>query len=316
MTSTRHHLGSLPVAPLALGAMNFGTTVDPAAAFECLDAARELGVTFWDTANNYAFWQGTGDESETVLGDWFTDRGPAARDEIVLATKLGARPAPGFADFAHAEGLSAAAIRSQLTGSLQRLRTDHVDVLYAHIDDPAVPLAETLGEFGALVEEGLVREVAASNLHAPRLAEALAVPIAHPYRALQQRFTYLPVDPAVDITPHIALDDETIDVATAADVTLIGYSPLLSGAYTRADRPLPEQYLTPQLQDRLAALAAAAGSTGLDVGQLVLAWMTQRSTAVIPVVGVSTPQQVQAAWTAVTRALPDDLLNTLDAARR
>nr|WP_295697204.1 aldo/keto reductase [Lapillicoccus sp.] len=79
-----------------------------------------------------------------------------------------------------------------MTGSLRRLRTDHLDLLYAHLDDPTVALDETLGVFGELVDEGLVREIGASNLTAERLQNALSVPARHPYRTLQQRFTYLP----------------------------------------------------------------------------------------------------------------------------
>ena len=82
----RHHIGSLAVPARALGTMYFGTTLDASAAFECLDVAVDVGATFWDTANNDAFWAGgNGDESETVIGDWFTARGPAARDRVTLA---------------------------------------------------------------------------------------------------------------------------------------------------------------------------------------------------------------------------------------
>lgn len=75
MTTREHRIGSLNVPPLALGTMYFGTTVAPDTARECLDAADGLGARFWDTANSYAFWAGgDGDDSETVLGDWSTER--------------------------------------------------------------------------------------------------------------------------------------------------------------------------------------------------------------------------------------------------
>lgn len=184
---TPHRFGSLAVPPMAVGTMYFGTTVSAQAAFACLDVAAEVGATFWDTANNYAFWAGgRGDESETVLGDWFASRGSAARARVTVASKVGARPLPGHADLDHVQGLSARAVREQVTDSLQRLRTDHLDVLYAHLDDPTVPLEETLGVFGELVEEGLVREIGASNLTADRLQHALGVPGNHRcYRGLQ-----------------------------------------------------------------------------------------------------------------------------------
>lgn len=316
MTTRQHKIGSLAVPPLALGTMYFGTTVAPAVAAECLDAADGVGARFWDTANNYAFWAGgDGDESETVLGDWFAARGSAARDRIVLATKIGARPLPGYSDLEHVAGLAAPAIREQVTGSLRRLRTDRIDVLYTHIDDRDVPVEETLGALGELVTQGVVREVAASNLTAPRLREALAVETTHPYRALQQRFTYLVADPDADTSPQVVLDAATEHAADAADVTLVGYSPLLSGAYTRADRPLPSEYDNDRTAGRLSLLRARAGEVGLDAGQLVLAWMGQRNIPVIPIVGVSGAEQVRSAWEAVTTDLSDGLLAELDDAR-
>lgn len=312
---TTHHVGSLAVSAVALGTMHFGTRVDAQAAMACLDVAAEVGATFWDTANNYAFWAGSGDESETVIGDWFSSRGPAARERITLASKVGARPRPGHADLDHVQGLSARAVRDQVTGSLQRLRTDHLDVLYAHIDDPTVALAETLGVFGELVEEGLVREIGASNLPAERLQESLCVPANHRYRVLQQRFTYLPIKPGVATAPQVVLDPATESIASAAEVTLVGYSPLLSGAYTRNDRPLPADYSTQESRHRLDALRSVADEVGLDPGQVVLAWMNQRPTPVLPIVGVSRPEQVRLAWHAVTQVLPDHLIARLDAAR-
>lgn len=116
--------------------MYFGTTVDERHAFALLDHYVGNGGRLVDTANNYAFWAegGTGNESEQVLGRWMAARGN--RDDVVLATKLGARPRPGSHSLDDVEGLSAAAIRDQVQGSLRRLGTDQLDVLYAHIDDP------------------------------------------------------------------------------------------------------------------------------------------------------------------------------------
>ncbi len=311
--TTTHRIGSLPVPALALGTMYFGTTVSTDSAFACLDTAADLGATFWDTANNYAFWAGgTGDESETVVGDWFAARGQAAREQVTLASKVGARPVPGHADLDHVQGLSAPAVREQVTGSLRRLRTDRLDLLYAHVDDTSVPLEETLGVLGELVDEGLVREVGASNLTADRLRDAVAVAPTHPYRALQQRFTYLPTAPGADTGPQVVLDAGTEEVASAAEVTLAGYSPLLSGAYTRDDRPLPTEYGTPRSRRLLEELRAVADEVGLDAGQVVLSWMTRRDTPVLPVVGVSRPEQVGSAWAAVTHPLPRETVVRLD----
>jgi aryl-alcohol dehydrogenase-like predicted oxidoreductase len=153
------------------------------------------------------------------------------------------------------------------------------------------------------------------NLTADRLQEALRTPSGHRYRALQQRFTYLPIRPGADTAPQVVLDLETERIASSAEITLVGYSPLLSGAYTRTDRPLPADYSTQDSRRRLDALRSVADEVGLDPGQVVLAWMNQRPTPVLPIVGVSRPEQVHSAWHAVTHVLPDHLIARLQAAR-
>jgi aryl-alcohol dehydrogenase-like predicted oxidoreductase len=142
------------VSVLSLGAMRFGTATDEAASFAILDRYVEAGGTFIDTADNYAFWaNGTqGGESEELLGRWRRSRGVG--DEIVIATKLGARPlAPGTGYTDNAEGLSARVIRESAERSRDRLGMARLDLLYAHIEDPAVPLAETVEAFAVLVAE-------------------------------------------------------------------------------------------------------------------------------------------------------------------
>jgi aryl-alcohol dehydrogenase-like predicted oxidoreductase len=151
-------------ASLSLGTMRFGTATDEATSFAILDRYVEAGGTFIDTADNHAFWaSGTqGGESEELLGRWRRSRGVG--DEIVIATKLGARPlARGTSYIDNAEGLSAAVIRESAERSRHRLGLDRLDLLYAHIEDPAVPLAETVEAFAALVAEGTVGLLGVSN---------------------------------------------------------------------------------------------------------------------------------------------------------
>src|ERR1700761_8812952 len=126
--------------------MHFGTATDEATSFAILDRYVEAGGTFIDTADSYGYWfnGGQGGESEELLGRWRRSRGVG--DEIVIATKLGARPlAPGTTFIDNPEGLSAGVIRESAERSLDRLGLSRLDVLYAHIEDPAVPLAETGG---------------------------------------------------------------------------------------------------------------------------------------------------------------------------
>jgi aryl-alcohol dehydrogenase-like predicted oxidoreductase len=315
-TGARFTLAGTPVPPMALGAMYFGTRVPTPRAHDLLDRATDLGATFVDTANNYAFWEpgGTGDESETCLGAWFATRG--ARDRVLLATKVGARPAHPGGDLSDAIGLSAQAVRSQVEDSLRRLRTDHVDVVYAHFDDRSVALAETVEAFQDLVFRGLARAIAASNITGDRLRAAVDIAGDGPrYAAVQNRFTYL--RPCADLAPHVPLDEHVAAQARGREVLPVAYAVLLEGAYTRPDRPLPTAYGDrTRNADALAALDKAAKDSDLDAGQTVLAWMTQRPEPVLPIVGVSRVDQLTSAWKAVHTPLSTSALDTLERSRR
>src|SRR5215470_10201250 len=132
------------VSVLSLGAMLMGSRTDEATSFAILDRFVEAGGTFIDTSGNYAFWvHGTqGGESEELLGRWRRSRGIG--DEIVIATKVGARPlAPSTGFRAALDGLSAKAIRESAERSMSRMGVSRLDLMYAHVEDPAVPLSET-----------------------------------------------------------------------------------------------------------------------------------------------------------------------------
>src|SRR5882757_10098199 len=157
----------LSVHPLCLGGNVFGASADQDQSFEVLDAYQAAGGNFIDTSDSY-LWRMPGNyggESETIIGNWLTARGNRA--DIVVATKVGSCP--------DHPGLSAENIAVAAEESLRRLRTDYIDLYYAHRDDPDTPLEETLGAFDALVRAGKVRYIAASNYSAPRLAEALRI---------------------------------------------------------------------------------------------------------------------------------------------
>ena len=114
---------------------------------------------------------------------------------------------------------------------------------------------------------------------------------------------------------QVLLDEETVVVARDAGVSLLGYSPLLSGAYTRTDRELPEGFRHSGTQSALSALHDAADAHGLDAGQMVLAWMIQRTDPVIPVVGVSSREQLISAAQAVSTHIEPRVLDALDHTR-
>lgn len=306
----------LAVSALCLGTMYFGTTVDEQSAFAVLDRFVEAGGTFIDTANTHSFWVpgGTGVESEELLGRWLASRG--VRDQVVLATKVGALPdPPGAAWPEHAEGLSRE-VRAQATASMRRLGTDHLDVYYAHIEDRRTPLHDTVTTFASLVTDGVVRVTGCSNHAAWRVAQAREIARAEGlpgFTCVQQRHTYLRPRAGADFGANPHISDEMLDYAREeSDMTVLGYSVLLSGAYTRSDRPLPEQYDHEDSGRRLAVLADVARELGATPNQVVLAWLLGGDPPVLPVLGVSSVSQLDECLGAVGLVLDDELRQRLD----
>ena len=252
----------LRAAPVALGAMNFGTTTSKEAAFAVLDAYRDLGGNFVDTSNNYAHWAGTGDESETVLGEYFVSRG--CRDEIVLATKV------GFDRHGKGQGLKKEQIEYWIDESLRKLKTDYIDLYYAHTDDPTTPLEETMEAFQRLVEKGKVRTLGGSNYDTWRFAEANAL-AKTPYTVMQQSFTYLypRYEKAPDYTFNEPVDRQRLRYLESKDIPLVAYSCLAKGGY-EDDSRLPKNLIA---GERLDFLRQMAKEKGVSPSALAVAWM-------------------------------------------
>ncbi|MFF7212713.1 aldo/keto reductase [Streptomyces sp. NPDC008238] len=314
------------VSTLCLGALPFGTTVDEATSFAILDRFTEAGGTFVDTANNYACWVdgATGDESELLLGRWLRSR--RARDRVVLATKVGARPDPARGtrwigddgDLGNAEGLAGHVVRAGLRDSLRWLGTERVDVHYAHIDDPRVPLEETVEAFAGLVADGSAGTLGVSNHATGRIAEArrIAAERGLPgYRVVQQRHTYLRPRPGARFGVQRHADAGLLAYAGgAADLDVTAYSTLVHGACTRGDKELPEQYRHEGTPRRLRVLREVARETGATPHQVVPAWLLGGDVPVLPVLGVSSVAQLDELLPAADLVLAPELRARLDAA--
>jgi aryl-alcohol dehydrogenase-like predicted oxidoreductase len=317
------------VSVLCLGAMLFGTVTDEPTSFAILDRFVEGGGTFIDTSNNYAFWMtgSQGGESEALLGRWRRSRG--VDDEVVIATKLGARPRTAglsFTDTArpeHVDGLSAAAIRESAERSREALGTSRLDLLYAHVEDPTVPLAETVEAFAGLVAEGTVGLLGVSNHRAWRVerARSLAAAAGLPgYEILQYHHSYL--RPRADLPGRRSQDggegvltgDLLSYLRAEPGLTAVAYSPLLRGAYIRADKPLDADFDHAGTPARLAALRAVADETGASANQVVLAWLLSNDVPIIPLVGASSVAQLDESLAAVDLELTADQRDTLDSA--
>ncbi len=299
------------VSAVCLGAMLFGSSTDRAASFQILDQYVDAGGSFVDTANIYAWWVGgcRGGESETLLGEWMRLR--ANRPRMFIATKVGFEY-PGVE-----RGLRADQIAAECEKSLRRLGTDYVDLYYAHVDDRATPLEETLEAFDRLVQAGKVRFIGASNFLAWRLAEARWVSRVHgwaQYCCIQQRHTYLRPQPGASFDPQIVANEDLFDLCRSQGVTLLAYSPLLGGAYTRPDRPLDPQYRATDTQASLEALRAVALETGATPNQVVLAWLMASDPPAIPLVAGSTMDQIHEDLGALRLSLSPEQMERLTAA--
>lgn len=297
---------------IALGTILLGSRVDEQNSFAILDRFVEAGGTMLDTANNYPYWIDgcTGDESELAIGAWLAARNN--RDQVFISTKVGARPTGSGPD-----GLSAGAIARGIEGSLDRLRTDHVDLYWSHVEDRSVPLEETLGAFDRVVREGKALSLGASNLPTWRLERARALANANgwtPYTHVQLRHSYVRPRPGAKLPEggHVQASDELLGyVHTEQDLTLWAYSTLISGAYTPA-KQLPEAYDHPGTTARLKVLHEVAAQVGATVNQVVLAWLI--ADGHVPIVGVSSMAQLEEAIAAADVKLDDATLARLDAA--
>jgi aryl-alcohol dehydrogenase-like predicted oxidoreductase len=293
------------VSVLGLGAHYFGTLTDEATSFAILDRYVEAGGTFIDTADNYAFWvNGTqGGESEELLGRWRRSRGVG--QEVVIATKVGARPlAPGTSFIDNAEGLSARVIRESAQRSRDRLGVSRLDLLYAHIDDPKVPLAETVEAFAGLVAEGTVGLLGVSNHWAWQVEKARSAAAAAGlpgYEVLQYQHSYLrprtdlPGSRSPDGMPGLLSSDLLSYLRAEPRLAVVAYAALLRGGYVRQDKLEAAEfaeYRHPGTPARLAALREVARDAGATVSQVVLAWLTGADVPVIPLVGASSVAQL------------------------
>ena len=314
------------VSVLSLGAMRFGTTTDEATSFAILDRYVAAGGNFIDTSNNYLFYvNGTqGGESEGLLGRWRASRGVG--EEIVIATKVGARPVAPAADFdTPREGLSRAAIREGSERSRERLGVERIDLYYAHVPDQAgVPLGEQVAAFGELVADGMVGLLGLSNHWAWQVERARGLAAAAgSARAdvLQYHHTYLRM--RTDIPDLRFSRDGEIGVADGSilsylrshpGMTLVAYTPLLDGAYTRPDRELDRAYDHPGTPARLEALDQVVRETGATANQVVLAWLMSGELPVVPLIGASSVAQLDESLAAVDLQLSAEHRQLLDAA--
>jgi aryl-alcohol dehydrogenase-like predicted oxidoreductase len=296
----------LDVYGLNLGCNVFGWTADEPQSFTVLDAYTAAGGNFLDSADLY----GGGGGSETIIGNWLASRG--RRDDVVVATKVGmwdGRP-----------GLSAKNIQAAAEDSLRRLKTDHIDLYYAHRDDPDTPLEETLEAFDALVRAGKVRHLGASNYTAERLAAALSISDQNGlarFAVLQPHYNLVERDYERDLAPLV----EREGLATLPYFALaLGF---LTGKYRTKDETgdspraaRAASYLDSGGELVLAALDEVAQAHGVSVAAVSLAWLRQQPTVAAPIASARTPEQLTDLIASVSLELTDAEITALAEAGR
>jgi aryl-alcohol dehydrogenase-like predicted oxidoreductase len=296
----------LDVFPLFLGGNVFGWSADEQTSVAVLDAYVEAGGNAIDTADTYASWLGNGGgESETVLGNWLTARGN--RDDIIIATKVGKNP--GF------DNLRPETIRAGIEESLRRLRTDYVDLYYAH-QDHEDDLEAALEAFDSLVKAGKVRHLAASNYTGARFTEALDLQQAQgfsPYVALQ---------PEYSLVERARYESEYADLCGQRGVGTLPYFSLARGYLTgkyRAGTVVDSVrakgaavYVNERGERVLAALETVADAHAVTMPAVALAWLRTRPAVVAPIASARTVEQLADLLPMATLDLAADEIALLD----
>jgi aryl-alcohol dehydrogenase-like predicted oxidoreductase len=275
-------LGPLEVTVVGLGCNNFGGRVDEAGTRTVVDAALEVGVTFFDTADIYGHAGG----SETLIGKVLDGR----RDQVVLATKFG-KP---MGDGAARRG-SRDYVRAAIEASLTRLRTDHIDLYQHHEEDRDTPLEETFGVVAELVAEGKVRAFGTSN-YAPATLErasAVAASLALPYVSEQGQYSWLERDAERELLP----------TCEQLGLGFIPYFPLASGLLTgkvTRDRPpqagtrLHGREIDNATLDRIDQLRAWSEAHGVSLLDVAIGGLAAVSPVASVIAGATKPEQVRA----------------------
>jgi aryl-alcohol dehydrogenase-like predicted oxidoreductase len=287
----------LRVSRVGLGCNNFGGRIGAAETRAVVEAALDAGVTFFDTAEVY----GGGGGSERLLGELLEGR----RGDVVIATK--------FAWEADSGGGRAEHVGRAIAGSLERLRTDYVDLYYLHRPDATTPIAETLEALHGLVEAGTVRAIGCSNFSAEQLAEADRVarelgPTR--FTVLQNHYNLLRRDD----------DAELLPLCRELGVSYVPYFPLASGLLTgkyRRGEPAPAgtrlagREIDQAQFDRIEALARFAEERGRTLLELAIAALASTPGIDTVIAGATKPEQVRANAAAGDWELGEDELRAL-----
>lgn len=297
----------LEVSALSLGAMGYGKArdiPDRPAMIELLRKAVDLGMDFFDTAEVYGPWT-----NEDMVGEAFA----GMRHKVMIATKFGWDIDQTTGEHRGGVNSKPAQIRSAVEGSLRRLRTDHIDLLYQHRVDPDVPMEDVAGVVKELITEGKVRYFGLSEAGTQSIRRAHAV---QPVAALQSEYSLWTREPEAEIIPTL----EELGIG------LVPFSPLGKGFLTGkidVDTTFASSDFRAQIP-RFAPQAREANKALVDLirivgerhnatpAQIALAWLLAKKPWIVPLFGTRKLERLEENLGALSVALTDDDLKQIE----
>ena len=308
MQYTKLGRSNFTVSRICLGTNNFGSQLSEEQASKVIRKAVDEGMNFIDTANVYV-----GGRSEEIIGKCVK----SDRSSVAIATKVGY----GMPGEPEGINLTRANVIAKADDALRRLQTDHIDLFYLHGFDPNVPLTETLGATNQLVKDGKVWRIGVSNFTADQVDAAMMIceqnDFAKPM-AVQPRFNLMARDAEKGLFP----------ICSKLGLGVATYSPLaggfLTGKYSKGTEPPAgtraahnpnywKRYNSDENFAKLEKLSAIANDSGFPLTTLAVAWILSKPAVTAPIVGASTPAQVEENCRIPEAKVPSQVIARLDA---
>ena len=303
----------IAVAPLAFGGNVFGWTIDEPVSFKLLDAFVDAGFNLIDTADTYSRWKpgNDGGESETIIGNWMKQRGN--RGKVIVATKLGSDMGN------NKKGLSKKYMMEAVEASLKRLQTDHIDLYQSHFDDTATTVGETMDGYAALVKQGKVKAIGASNMSLERLKQSVE------YSEANGLPRYETLQPLYNLYDRQAFEKEFQPYCREKNISVINYYSLASGFLTgkyRTENDLSKsargdgnkKYMNERGFKILAALDIVAKRYNSNPATVSIAWLIAQPSIAAPIASATNIGQLNDLIASVELQLDNEAMDVLNKA--